>query len=124
MKKTVKIITVMLCVIGIATMTGCKKDEESNKEKATLITIKNLSGKDFYGCKAIFWSVENIADYEVADIYMGEYNCGNIKMGESCKVEKKSDYFYISAKDENGKSLLSFVKKAYDGVTFYSGDVF
>ena len=56
MKKIAKIITVMLCVIGIATMSGCKKDEEKQSTSGSTpiqtnsgeIKITNQSLKNSY----------------------------------------------------------------------------
>lgn len=113
MKKNIKVFAMLLFVMAMGLLTSCSKESERKME------FTNMSGTDFYGCDVWFWNSENSSDgaidYEKA---------GNVLMGETGEVKKLGEYCSINARDASGNYVMSKIKKAYNGVTFYKRDMY
>ena len=108
MKKT--ICRLMLLLAVCAAFASCSKEDENKFE------ITNASGVNFYDCKVWF---RNTIDGELTTYE----SVGNILINQSVKVKKHGNYFYISGKNANGKTLMSTDLRVSDGVNIYKKDL-
>ena len=91
----------ILFVLVALLMVGCSKDND------TLVSIQNLSGKDWYDTQ--IWFMENEDNLE------GYTEVGTVSIGETCVVETDCSMLYVYAKDSNGKLIMS--KPKYTGTS-------
>lgn len=87
MKKTI------LAALMVAFLSGCSKEDNT-------VTITNLSGKSWYETQVWFRQTE---DGELS----GYTEVGTVDVGSSCVVETDDPIFYIYAKDNRGKMIMS-----------------
>lgn len=87
MKKTI------LAALMVAFLSGCSKEDNT-------VTITNLSGKSWYETQVWFRQTE---DGELS----GYTDVGTVDVGSSCVVETDDPIFYIYAKDNRGKMIMS-----------------
>lgn len=76
-----------------ALLSSCSKDDKS-------ITITNLSGKNWYEAQVWFRQSE---DGELS----GYTDVGMVGVGSTCVVETEEPIFYIYAKDNRGRMIMS-----------------
>lgn len=87
MKKTI------LAALMVAFLSGCSKEDNT-------VTITNLSGKSWYETQVWFRQTE--------DGELSEYTeVGTVDVGSTCVVETDDPIFYIYAKDNRGKMIMS-----------------
>ena len=94
-----KKILFLMALLPMMLLTACSDDDTESKE------IKNLSGKTWYDTQVWFMTS---TDAESLDGYQ---EVGDISVGESCTVNSDKGYFYIYAKDNRGKLIMSKPKR-------------
>lgn len=91
-------------------MVSCSKDSD------TMVSIQNLSGKDWYDTQ--IWFLENEDNLE------GYTEVGTVAIGKTCVVETDCSMFYVYAKDSNGKLIMSKPKYTGSSVTVRETDLY
>lgn len=91
-------------------MVSCTKDSN------TMVSIQNLSGKDWYDTQ--IWFMENEDNLE------GYTEVGTVTIGKTCVVETDCQMFYVYAKDSNGKLIMSKPKYTGSSVTVRETDLY
>lgn len=87
-----KILTVMVIALQFI-LCGCSKDDNE-------IIITNLSGVNWYDTQVWFRETEG------GDL-KGYKEVGLVAIGSTCVVETEMPYFYIYAKDNRGRMIMS-----------------
>ena len=91
-------------------MVSCSKDSN------TMVSIQNLSRKDWYDTQ--IWFMENEDNLE------GYTEVGTVTIGKTCVVETDCQMFYVYAKDSNGKLIMSKPKYTGSSVTVRETDLY
>lgn len=90
---------------------GCSKDDDG-------IYITNLSGKNWYGTQV--W----LRDSDGGDL-KGYKEVGLVTNGSTCVIDTETPYFYIYAKDNRGKMIMSKdIRVAGEKATVTEKDLF
>lgn len=89
MKKIMAILVIALQFI----LCGCSKDDNE-------VIITNLSGKNWYETQVWFRKSDG-------GELTGYTEVGMVSVGSTCVVETSEPYFYIYAKDNRGRMIMS-----------------
>ncbi len=101
---------IMILLFSLLVLVSCAKESRS-------VTVTNLSGIDWYQTQV--WFVTNIDELD------GYTEVGTVEIGSSCKVRTDCPMLYISAKDNNGKMIMSHKKSIlYSEVTIHKSDLY
>ena len=96
-------------------LSSCSKDDDGGGPK---ITVKNLTGIDWYDASVIFKESTDASSQIVKMVEIGD-----VPMGKSFTVTKESDYFYIDAYNNRGKLLMTDIVAAYNNKSLTNRDV-
>lgn len=95
------------------TFSSCSGSDDGNQ-----ITIKNLSGVDWYDTNVIYKESKD-ADSKIIKMI----SVGDVPVGSTCSVEKEGMFLYIHAKNKRGKIFMSSIVYVSDNTTISSSDI-
>lgn len=105
--------TLMVAMLCFSVMSCSSNDEEEDQ-----ISIKNLSGVDWYNATVIF--KESIdSDSKVIKII----KVGDVPVGSSCFVKKEGWFLYIYAINKRGKDFMSDIVYTSENITISSYNI-
>jgi len=113
-KYILRAITIGLVVMLGCVMSSCSKDDDDGPK----ITVKNLSGVDWYDASIIFKESKD-AGSKVIEMT----KVGDVLVGGSFTATKAGTFFYIDAKNRRGKMFMSDIVYASDNTSIKSSDI-
>lgn len=105
------ILMVAMSCFSVISCSG--NDEEENQ-----ISIKNLSGVDWYNATVIFKESIN-SDSKVIKMIKVE----DVPVGSSCSVNKEGMFLYIDARNKHGKFIMSDIVYTSENITISSYNI-
>ncbi len=114
-KNLLKLMAICLVFSLACGLSSCSKDDDGGGPK---ITVKNLTGIDWYDASVIFKESTDASSQIVKMVEIGD-----VPMGKSFTVTKESDYFYIDAYNNRGKLLMTDIVAAYNNKSLTNRDV-
>lgn len=100
--------------IGSMAFSSCSSNDNDENQ----ISIKNLSGVDWYDTSVVFKETME-ADSKIIKII----SVGDVPVGSSCSVNNEGMFLYISAKNNRGKIFMSRIQITSNKITISSNDI-
>ena len=110
-----RLLTIILVMSLSFYLTSCSKDDD---EKGPLITVKNLTGIDWFDASIIFKESIDASSNVIKMVKIGD-----VEVGQSFTTNKEGTFFYIDAKNRRGKLFMSNIMYASDNTSITSKDI-
>ena len=98
----------LMCVFS-----SCSKDDDGTK-----ITVKNLTGIDWYDASIIFKESSDASSKIINMVKVGD-----VPVGQSFTTDKVGTFFYINAKNRRGKLFMSEIVYGYENTSITSNEI-
>lgn len=104
----------LVIVVLMCSFSSCSKDDDDSP----MITVKNLSGVDWYDASIIFKESMDASSKVIKMVKVGD-----VPVGQSFNTDKEGTFFYINAKNRRGKIFMSDIVYASENTSITSSDI-
>lgn len=113
-RNLLQLLTMLVIVVLMCSFSSCSKDDDDGP----MITVKNLSGVDWYDASIIFKESKNASSSVIKTVKVGD-----IPVGQFFTTGKEGTFFYIDAKNRRGKIFMSDIVYASENTSITSSDI-